>query len=116
MTNRKKHIPLPGTVSYSKIQSMKSNLIIRKGAPVMLTLNDKTTRYKEDGLVNGATGYIEYIQTAKENEDQVDIIWVVFQDQDIGAKYYKREKFHLRPQYIDIDERAIPIIPVKKKF
>ena len=115
-TNRKTHIPLPGTVSYSKTQGMMSNLIIRKGAPVMLTLNDKTARYKEDGLVNGATGYIEYIQTAKGNEDQVDIIWVVFQDKDVGAKCYKREKFHLRPQDIDIDERAIPIIPVKKAF
>ena len=117
-TNRKNHIPLPGTVSYSKTHGMMSNLIIRKGAPVMITLNDKTTRYKEDGLVNGATGYIEYIQTSKADDDIVEIIWVVFQNKDVGSRCYKREKFSLRPRDVDlnIDERAIPILPVKKAF
>ena len=117
-TNRKTHIPLPGTVSYSKTHGMMSNLIIRKGAPVMITLNDKTTRYKEDGLVNGATGYIEYIQTSKADDDLVEIIWVVFQNKDVGARCYKREKFSLRPRDVDlnIDDRAIPILPVKKAF
>ena len=93
------------------------NLIIRRGAPVMVTLNDKTPRYKEDGIVNGATGYIDFIQTSKEDEDQVEIIWVVFQNKDIGAKYYKREKFNLRPRKdVNLHERAIPILPVRKAF
>ena len=117
ITNKKEHIPLPGTVSYSKNHGMMSNLIIRRGAPVMVTLNDKTPRYKEDGIVNGATGYIDFIQTSKEDEDQVDIIWVVFQNEDIGAKCYKREKFKLRPREdVNLHERAIPILPVRKAF
>ena len=118
ITNRKHHVPLPDTVSYSKTQGMMRNLIIREGAPVMMTSNHKTTRYKEDGLVNGAQGYIDYIQRSKENPDIVEIIWVVFQHQDIGAKHYRREKNYLRPRGSEhfLDENALPILPIKKPF
>ena len=118
ITNRKHHVPLPDTVSYSKTQGMMRNLIIREGAPVMMTSNHKTARYKEDGLVNGAQGYIDYIQRSKENPDIVEIIWVVFQHQDIGAKHYRREKNYLRPRGSEhfLNENALPILPIKKPF
>ena len=118
ITNRKHHVPLPDTVSYSKTQGMMRNLIIREGAPVMMTSNHKTSRYKEDGLVNGAQGYIDYIQRSKENPDIVEIIWVVFQHQDIGAKHYRREKNYLRPRGSEhfLNENALPILPIKKPF
>ena len=95
---------------------MVKNLIIREGAPVMLITNDKKTRYKEDGIVNGATGYIDYIQTAEGNSEIVDIIWVVFKNKDVGNKCYRRETRHSRPRDSDhwLDPAALPIFPVRK--
>ena len=109
---------MPDTVSYSKTNGMMKNLIIREGAPVMITNNHKTARYKEDGIVNGAKGYIDYIQMSKKNPDVVEIIWVVFQHEDIGARCYRREKLHLRPRGSEdyLHERALPILPVKRSF
>ena len=114
VTNRKNHIPIPDTVSYSKSYGMMKNLIIREGAPVMITTNHKTARYKEDGIVNGAKGHIVYIETSKGNPDLVEIIWVVFQNQEIGAKHYKRDKKNLRPKDFDLPDNALPILPIKK--
>ena len=118
ITNRKHHIPLPDTVSYSKSHGMMKNLIIREGAPVMITTNHKTARYKEDGIVNGAKGYIDYIQRSEENPDIVEAIWVVFQHEDVGAKCYRREKRHLRPKGSEhyLHENALPILPTRKPF
>ena len=96
LTNKDKHTPVPDTVSYSKTNGMMKNLIIRESAPVMITNNHKTARYKEDGIVNGAKGYIDHIQMSKKNPDVVEVIWVVFQNEDIGARCYRREKQHLR--------------------
>ncbi|NRA06503.1 MAG: AAA family ATPase, partial [Nitrosopumilus sp.] len=117
-TNKKHHIPLPDTESYSKMHGMMKNLIIREGAPVMITTNHKTTRYKEDGIVNGAKGYIDYIQRSRENPDIVEIIWIVFQNEEVGAICYKREKRYLRPKDSEnyLHENALPILPVKKPF
>ena len=118
LTNMDKNTPVPDTVSYSKTNGMMKNLIIREGAPVMITTNHKTARYKEDGIVNGAKGYIDHIQMSKKNPDVVDVIWVVFQNEDIGRKCYKREKIHLRPRGSEdyLDERALPILPARRSF
>ena len=72
------------------------NLIIRNKAPVVITENHKIGRYKEDGISNGSRGYIDYIQT--DQDGQVDIIWVVFKDEKIGSKCYKRETRKHRPK------------------
>jgi len=118
ISDAKNYMPVPDTVSYEtgKKKGMVKNLIIREGAPVMLITNDKKTRYKEDGIVNGATGYIDYIQTAEGNSEIVDIIWVVFKNKDVGNKCYRRERRHSRPRYSDhwLDPAALPIFPVQK--
>ena len=118
VTNRKNHVPLPDTVSYSKTHGMMTNLIIREGAPVMITVNHKKPQYKEDGIVNGAKGWVDFIQTSESNPEKVEIIWVVFKNEDIGRKYYRRANMHLRPKgYRDfLHERALPILPTAKPF
>ena len=62
VTNRRTHTPVPEAVSYSRVHGMMKNLIIREGAPVMITTNHRVSRFKEDGLTNGAFGYIDFIQ------------------------------------------------------
>ena len=118
VTNRKNHVPLQGTVSYSKTHGMMKNLIIREGAPVILTVNHKKPQYKEDGIVNGAKGWINFIQTSEENPEKVKIIWVVFKNEDVGKRFYRRAHAYLRPKgHRDhIHERALPMLPVAKPF
>ena len=66
-----------------------TNLIIREGAPVYITTNHSVARYREDGIMNGAGGFIDYIQTSKNDPDHVEIIWVKFSDKNVGKKCYK---------------------------
>jgi hypothetical protein len=121
ISDAKNYVPRPDTVSYD-VRSTKAkggmvkNLIIREGAPVMVTDNHKTARYKEDGIVNSAMGYIDHIQTSRENPDLVELIWVVFQNREIGARCYRREKRCLRPRDSEgyLSEDALPILPVRK--
>ena len=40
-------------VSHSKTKGLLTNLIIRTGAPVQITTNHSTARYREDGIMNG---------------------------------------------------------------
>ena len=115
VTNLKHFIPPPESVSYSKTHGMVKNLFIREGAPVAVTVNHKKAKYKEDGIVNGAKGYIDHIQTTKEDSDKVDIIWIVFSNTDIGKKY-RRDHYSLRGNKMFLHEKSTPILPVRKPF
>ena len=99
----------------SETGQLPTSLRIKKGAPVMLTCNHPKKIYKEDGICNGTSGFIEHIQTNPDNPDEVDIIWVIFNNSDIGS-VYRRDHFHLRGNQNFLDKRATPIIPIKKRF
>ena len=118
VTNRKRHTPVPEAVCKHKTHGMMKNLIIREGAPVMITTNHQVPRFKEDGLTNGAFGYIDFIQVSKKDPDVVDIIWVVFRDKRVGKRHYKAEKRYLRKEEFAhlIHEDALPILPSTKLF
>ena len=120
-TNSKYNEPPPGTTSKRKHKGrtvLHTNLIIREGAPVMLTCNNPTPRYKEEGLTNGAFGYIDFIQVSKQDPEVVEIIWVVFNHERVGKRHYKAEKRHLRPEEFEhlIHEDALPILPTSRPY
>ena len=115
VTNLKKFVPPPESVSYSKSHGMMKNLQIREGAPIVITVNHKKAKYKEDGIVNGAKGYIDHIQTSNENSEEVEIVWVVFSNEDIG-KRYRRDHYNLRHDKDFLHERSTPILPERKPF
>lgn len=114
ITNRKNYIPIPDSVSYTKTHGMIKNLVIRKGAPVMVTVNHKVARYKEDGIVNGAKGYIDYIEMSRTNPDIVEIIWVVFQNEEVGMRCYQQETNRVKPKGINLNPKALPIFSIAK--
>ena len=118
VTNRKHHTPVPETVCKHQTHGMMKKLIIREGATVMITTNHQVPRYKEDGLTNGAFGYIDFIQVSKKDPEVVDIIWVVFRDKRVGKRHYKAEKRYLRKEEFAhlIHEDALPILPSTKLF
>ena len=80
---------------------MVKKLTFTKGALVVMTLNHNRKEYKEDGLVNGAKGYIDYIQTSENDPQNVKVIWAVFRNKKSGSKVYKWRTNHLRPSHND---------------
>ena len=74
---------------------MSTHLHLKKGAPVFITVNHHKKKYKEDGIVNGARGYVQCIQVSTDNKENVEIVWVVFNNKSIG-KLYRFEHRHLR--------------------
>ena len=113
--NLPKARPLRKDLAQSDTGQLPSSLHIKVGAPIMLTSNHQKAQYKEDGIMNGARGYIDYIQTNPENEDEVEIIWVVFNNRETGAKY-RVDHYDKRGSNYSLDKYSTPIFPVKKRF
>ena len=84
----------------------------------MMTLNHTVAEYKEDGLTNGLCGYIDYIQVNPQDPEQVDIIWMVPKNKNVGKKCYMRNMRHLRPEHSEayLHPDAIPILPLRRAF
>ena len=79
-TDRVTNLPL-GTDILEKVKdnpgktgNLQTQLRLRIGAPVVVTSNHSKQKYREDGIVNGARGYIQAIQVNKNNPDKVDVI------------------------------------------
>ena len=60
----------------------------------MVTSNHSESQYKNNGIVNGARGYIDSIQVSKENSDDIEVVWVVFMDESTG-RLPREDKKHL---------------------
>ena len=114
-TNVKNPPPLNKNLPHTQTGQLEGNLDIREGAPVMVTSNHREKKYKENGIVNGARGYIDSIQTSKENEDIVEVIWVKFSDPNIGQLLRNDNKELLRFHKPN-DPQAVPIKRQKKGF
>ena len=98
-----------------KTGNLLSELNLKIGAPVVITTNHSKQKYREDGIVNGARGYVQSVQTSKENSEKVDIIWVVFNKESIG-KLYRFENRYLRNDFNPGHDLATPILPQRKNF
>ena len=94
---------------------MPKKLILKEGAPVVITSNHKKAIYREDGIMNGARGFISAIQVSEQNPDVVEIIWVVFKNEKIGRRYRVDHK-KLREKFNPGHPLATPILPERKTF
>ena len=92
-----------------------TELNLKVGAPVVITTNHSKQKYREDGIVNGARGYVESIQVSKNDPEKVDVIWIVFNKETIG-KLYRFEHKYLRKQFNPGHDLATPILPQRKNF
>ena len=71
----------------NKTGNLPRKLILKEGAPVVITSNHSKAKYREDGIVNGARGFIQAIQTSKETPEKVTVIWIVFNNEKMGRIY-----------------------------
>ena len=68
-----------------------------------------------DGLTNGSTCVVKFIEYKMEGTDRPSIIWVLFQDSQIGQS--TREKFLNRGLYsTNIDKAWTPIFDIERTF
>ena len=99
----------------SKTGNLQRVLKLKIGAPVVVTTNNAKRKYREDGLVNGARGYVQAIQLSKDNPEKVDVVWVVFNSEKVG-KLYRFEHQHLRENFNPGHRLATPILPTRRNF
>ncbi len=109
-TNLASAPPLPNNLCYTKAKNLPQSLILKVGTPVLITINDR--RYKEDGIVNGAKGFVDSFQM---KGTCVEVIWVVFNDKNIGQKL-RRDKQYLRRIHSPSNPKATPIVKSSKYF
>ena len=102
-------------MNLGKTGNLPTTLKLKEGAPVVMTSNHKKRKYKEDGLMNGARGYVVAIQTDDKNPDKVKAVWVKFNDETIGRRY-RAETYQLRHEFDPGHPLAVPILPERKTF
>ena len=99
----------------SKTANLQTELKLKVGAPVLITSNHSKKKYKEDGLVNGARGFVQAIQVSREDPERVEVVWVVFNKESVG-RLYRAEHQHLRKHFNPGHRLATPILPERKNF
>ena len=98
-----------------KTGNLLTELTLKVGAPVVITTNHTKQKYREDGIVNGARGFVQSVQLSKVDPDKVEVVWVVFNKESMG-KLYRFDHNHLRKEFNPGHEKATPILPQRKKF
>lgn len=99
----------------TKTGQLQKKIIFKEGAPVMITSNHPKSKYKNNGFVNGARGYIDSIQPAKEDPEIADIIWVCFNDEH-SCKLLRLDSRALLKNHTPNNPLAVPITRQKKQF
>ena len=99
----------------SKTGNLQTSLKLKIGAPIVITTNHSKQKYREDGIMNGARGFVQAIQVSKENQEKVEIVWVVFYNENVG-RLYRYEHRHLRKVFNPGHEYSTPILPSRRRF
>ena len=79
----------------------------------MITSNHPKKKYKNNGFVNGARGYIDSIQASTADPDVAEVIWVRFNDDKIVQLLLSDSKALLE-KHKPNDPLAVPIKKQKK--
>ena len=94
---------------------LQKKIVFKEGAPVMITSNHPKKKYKNNGFVNGARGYIDSIQASTDDPDVAEVIWVRFNDDTIGQLLLSDSRALLK-KHKPNDPLAVPITKQKKQF
>ena len=101
-------------LNYTQTGNLQKTLRLRVGAPIMITVNHSKAKYRQDGVCNGARGYIDSFQLDEEGKN-VRFIWVVFKDEEIGQQL-RRDNMHLLKFHKPNHKKAVPIEVCRIKF
>lgn len=107
--------PLDPNLPLTETGQLEQRVLFCQGAPVMMTSNHQVKRHKNNGLVNGARGYIDSIKPYKDEPDVPEIIFVRFND-DTTGQLFRRENIGLTKDHKPNDPLAVPILRQNKRF
>ena len=117
--DRSTNISTPPTLSedmnYTNTGNLAKSLILKVGAPIILTVNHTKAKYREDGIVNSARGYVDSFEMEPKAENEVKAIWVVFQNKAIGKKL-REDSYELTCSHTPNDPNSVPIEVFKVRF
>ena len=82
-TNIENPPELSDNLSVTQTGGLEKKLCLKINAPIVITSNHNKAKFKEDGIVNGAKGYVDSIQESKQRES-IEVVWVVFKDESVG--------------------------------
>ena len=103
------------TKNPGKTGNLEEDLRLKVGCPVVITTNHSKQKYREDGIINGARGFVQAVQTSKNNPEKVEVVWIVFNNEKFG-RLYRFEYKHLRQNFNPGHENATPILPIRRSF
>ncbi len=112
-TNQPNADPPPESLSYSQTKGLPKKLVLKVGAPILITVND--LKYKDDGVCNGARGFIDSFQLEEGSESKIKIIWVVFKDEKVGNRL-RFDMKELKGSHFTENPKAVPIVVSKARF
>ena len=92
-----------------------TKILFKEGAPVMITSNHSKSKYKNNGIVNGARGYIASIKPSSSDPDVAEVVWVRFHDDKIG-QLLRMDSVSLLKNHKPNDPLSVPITKQKKPF
>ena len=114
-TNLENPPEIPHKLSITQTGGLETRIVLKRDAPIVITSNHPKAKYKEDGIVNGAKGYVDSIQVSKTDSETIDAVWVVFKDKKVG-KLLRYDYKNLSKIHKSFDENAVPILRQKKTF
>ena len=94
---------------------LQTKILFKEDAPVMITSNHPKSKYKNNGLVNGARGFIDSIQASVTDPDVAQVVWVRFTDDKIG-QLLRIDSCALLQHHTPRDPLSVPITKQKKPF
>ena len=114
-TNLEHPPEVPSNLAITQTGGLEKKLVLKRNAPIVITSNHQQSKYKEDGLVNGARGHIDSIQFSKSDPNKIEAVWVIFKDKQIGRRL-RFDLKHLKGKHRTYNQDAIPILKQKKQF
>lgn len=93
----------------SKTMGLHSTLKLAEGLSVEISINVSV----EDGLTNGASGKIKYLDFRIEGSERCSIVWILFDDMNIGKLQRSQHKNLVKAS---INRNWTPIFEISRKF
>ena len=114
-TNNPNAPELSEKLPLTRTGQLQKTIVFKEGAPVMVTSNHPKAKYKNNGITNGARGFIDSIQASEEDPDIAEVIWVRFNNDSIG-QLLRFDSRALMKNHKPNDPLSVPICRQKKQF
>ena len=70
-TNLESPPEVPSKLSLTQTGGLEFKIALKVDAPIVITSNHPQSKYKEDGIVNGARGYVDSVQVSKNDPEKI---------------------------------------------